>query len=360
MKETPLLKATLILFFLTLLTFVLYYSRVFLIPVVFAGLIAMLFRPLTDKLQKAKLGKIAPILICILFILAVISGFILIFYRQVVLLSNDLYLIKTKTLEKLRSIQLYIEKSTNISYTEQMNWLSHRWANILDSGDEYIRSLILGISGALAIIGIIIIYIFFFLLYRHRFKIFILKLFKKESHTKVVHIIVRVQNLIHQYLQGLLIELTLLGTLNAIGLSILGIKQAVFFGYLAGLLNIIPYIGTLLGGVFPVLMALLFKDSIWYAVGAAAILSFNQFLDNNFLTPKIVGAHVQVNPLATIMVIIIGGLIWGIPGMILFIPLLGMCKIIFDNIEPLEPFGYLLGEDKGNEVISKLSDLVEK
>ncbi|HEY8401504.1 MAG TPA: AI-2E family transporter [Cytophagaceae bacterium] len=352
MKEYPLMKATIILFFLSLLIVTLYYSRVFLIPVVFASLIAMLLRPLTEKLERVKLGKVPPILISLLIVLGIVTGIGLIFYKQVVRLSQDIVLIQAKTLEKIKKVLLAVEERTSISYAEQIEWLNHKWAGILESGDYYIRSLIFGVTEALAILGIILIYIFFFLLYRKRFKVFILKLFKKEAHSKVLHIIIRIQSLIQQYLQGLLIELTLLGTLNAIGLSILGIKQAVFFGYLAGLLNIIPYVGTLLGGVFPVLMALLFKDSIWYAVGAAAVLSFNQFIDNNFLTPKIVGSHVQVNPLATIMVIIVGGLIWGIPGMILFIPLLGICKIIFDNIEPLKPFGYLLGEDKDNEIPS--------
>lgn len=346
------MKATIILFFLSLLIVTLYYSRVFLIPVVFASLIAMLLRPLTEKLERVKLGKVPPILISLLIVLGIVTGIGLIFYKQVVRLSQDIVLIQAKTLEKIKKVLLAVEERTSISYAEQIEWLNHKWAGILESGDYYIRSLIFGVTEALAILGIILIYIFFFLLYRKRFKVFILKLFKKEAHSKVLHIIIRIQSLIQQYLQGLLIELTLLGTLNAIGLSILGIKQAVFFGYLAGLLNIIPYVGTLLGGVFPVLMALLFKDSIWYAVGAAAVLSFNQFIDNNFLTPKIVGSHVQVNPLATIMVIIVGGLIWGIPGMILFIPLLGICKIIFDNIEPLKPFGYLLGEDKDNEIPS--------
>jgi predicted PurR-regulated permease PerM len=133
--------------------------------------------------------------------------------------------------------------------------------------------------------------------------------------------------------------------MNAIGLVALGIKQAILLVFLAGFLNIIPYVGTLIGALIPIMMALLFKESMWHAFGVAVIFLFNQVIDNNITTPNVVGSHVQVNPLATIMAVITGNIIWGIPGMILFIPLLGVFKIVCDNIDQLKPIGYLLGEE---------------
>jgi predicted PurR-regulated permease PerM len=89
---------------------------------------------------------------------------------------------------------------------------------------------------------------------------------------------------------------------------------------------------------------LLTKDSIWYAVGVAGAFTVVQFLEGNFITPNIVGSKVSVNPLAAIIALILGGMLWGPAGMILSIPFTAILKVILDNIEPLEPFGFLLGE----------------
>jgi putative heme transporter len=208
-----------------------------------------------------------------------------------------------------------------------------------------IGRLILGFTGFLAGFSLIMVYTFLFLLYKGKIKKFILMLFPEDKHNKIRQIITRIQDLAQHYLVGILIELSVLGMLNSIGLLIIGIRQPFFFGYLAALLNIIPYIGVLVGSLFPITMALIFKDSIWAAIAVTGLMSFNQFIDNNFLTPKIVGSHVRINPLATIMAIVAGGLLWGIAGMILFIPLLGILKIICDHIDFMKPFGYLLGDE---------------
>lgn len=346
MKNTSLYKATALLLFTFLFFSGLVYARTFLVPVVFATLLAMLLLPLCRRFERWGIARIPSIIFCLLIVLIVITGIVLIFYSQVANFANDIELIKGKLLEKLSAVQEFIESRTDVSAKEQMDWLKERYSSLLDSSAPLIRSLLMGVSEGLVALGLIIIYIFFFLLYRERFKTFVLKLFKQESHRSVENVINRTKELILHYLTGLLIALTILGTMNAIGLVALGIRQAVFLGFLAGFLNIIPYVGTLIGSLFPIMMAILFKDSIWYAVGVAAIFAFNQFIDNNITTPNVVGSHVQVNPLATIMAIIIGGITWGIAGMILFIPLLGIFKIICDNVDELKPIGYLLGEDE--------------
>jgi predicted PurR-regulated permease PerM len=269
-------------------------------------------------------------------------------------------LVKEKLLEKLFTLQSYIESKTDISAQEQMQWIKEKYSTLEDSTGSIIRGILMGFTTGIVGFGLVVIYIFFFLLYRERFKKFILRLFPEDSHIKVEDVINRTKDLILHYLTGLLIALTILGTMNAIGLMALGIRQALFLGYLAGFLNIIPYVGTLAGSLFPIFMAILFKDSIWYAIGVAVIFSFNQFIDNNITTPNIVGSHVQVNPLATIMAIIIGGIIWGIAGMILFIPLLGIFKIICDNVQELKPIGYLLGEEETKKEPGKFLKKVKR
>lgn len=346
MKNTSLYKATAVLLFIFLFLAGIIYAKTFLIPVVFATLLAMLLLPLCRRFERWGINRIIAIIFCLLIVLLVITGIIFIFYTQIASFANDINLVEQKLTEKLSRVQDFIESKTQVSAKQQLDWVKERYSSVIDSSASVIKSFVMGLTGTLIALGLILIYIFFFLLYRERFKSFILKFFKEESHVKVEQVINNIKDLTLHYLTGLLIALTILGAMNAIGLLALGVRQAIFLGFLAGFLNIIPYVGTLIGSLFPIIMALLFKDSMWYAVGIVAIFLFNQFIDNNITTPNVVGSHVQVNPLATIMAIIVGGLVWGVAGMILFIPLLGIFKIICDNVDELKPIGYLLGEEE--------------
>jgi predicted PurR-regulated permease PerM len=155
-----------------------------------------------------------------------------------------------------------------------------------------------------------------------------------------------IQGVTKSYLSGLIIVIVILAIMNSVGLLILGVQPAIFLGILAALLNIIPYIGVLIGSLIPVAIALLTSDSIITPILVFAVFSFNQFVENNFLTPKIVGSKISVNPFATIVFILLGGMIWGVGGMILFIPLLGVLKVVFDHFEPLYPWAYLIGDSE--------------
>ena len=141
-----------------------------------------------------------------------------------------------------------------------------------------------------------------------------------------------------------MILILIIGTLDTIGLLILGIDYAFFFGFFAAFLVLIPYIGISIGSLLPILMALITKDSGWYALGVAGLFGFVQFLEGNFITPYVVGSKVCINSMAAIIALILFGNLWGIAGLILAIPLTAILKVVFDNVEALKPFGYLIGE----------------
>ena len=254
-------------------------------------------------------------------------------------------LFASRATEKFERIRNIIEDKTGITSELQLNYINNAYEKWADSSNFYVQDILMGLTEAFAIFALIIVYIFFFLLYRHKIKNFILKLFPESSHMRVSIIINHTQDMSQHYLTGLLIELGVLGTLNAAGLLLIGIKQAIFFGFLAGFLNIIPYVGVMIGSIFPIIIAFIFQDSFSAVIAVVLVMTFNQFIDNNILTPKIIGSHIQVNALATIIVIIMGGMVWGITGMILFIPLIGIIKIVCDFVIVLHPLSYLLGED---------------
>lgn len=363
MQQSLLQKLTYFILFIFFFIAGLYFAKGFLIPFIISLLLSIVLLPLNKRMEKWGIPRLVAIILSLLVVFAIITGIVFLFYTQIVNLAADLPLIQEKVIEKFGKIQSFIESQTNIPANEQMEWILLRYNDFLESSGQYIRAVLMGVSGAFAIIGLIIIYILFFLLYRERFYLFMLKLAAEANHSKIENIFSKVNSLIQHYLLGLLIELAVLGSLNAVGLLILGIRQAIFLGYLAGLLNIIPYVGSLLGSIFPIIMALVFEDSIMVAVAVLGVMLFNQFIDNNILTPKIIGSQIQLNPLMTIMGIVIGGFLWGIAGMVLFIPLLGVFKIICDNSAHLQPIGFLLGDapdPKKSNTMKKLSGFLKR
>lgn len=136
----------------------------------------------------------------------------------------------------------------------------------------------------------------------------------------------------------------IVAVLNTVGLMLMGIQYAWFFGSMASLLMLLPYIGIAIGSILPALFALATKDSALYAVGVIAWFQVVQFLEGNIITPNIVGSKVSINPLMAIIAILLGGMIFGLSGLILALPMVATLKVIFDAIPSMEPIGYLIGE----------------
>lgn len=342
----PLLKYTLLLLFIYLIVGVLYYGRSLLVPMSFAALFSMLMLPISRRLESWGVHRGIATVLCILIILLTIAGMVTLFSAQVINFAQDLPALQKQLNQKLTSLQGFIETQTHIEPERQIQYVEEQVNSLLESTGRYVSNVLATMTGTLATFGIIAIYIFFFMFYRSRFKRFFLMISPEQEHTRVKLIINQISRVTQQYLTGVLTVIGILAVLNSTGLLIIGIRQAIFFGVLAGVLNIIPYIGSFVGGLLPVIMALLTRDTLGPAIAVAGVFAFNQFLENNFLTPNIVGGKVKVNPLATIIALLIGGALWGVAGMIMFIPFLGILKIIFDNIESLRPYGYLIGEEE--------------
>jgi predicted PurR-regulated permease PerM len=325
----------------------LYYLKDLLTPILFAGFFSMLMLPLCRMLEK-RMPRGLAVMICLLLIISIMTGFSILFYSQISILTSDFPLFKAKATEIATQIQKLIESKLHISSEQQTQWLetnSSKAANIVGG---FAKSFVLGLTGGFADFILIFIYFIFFLLLRERFANFLLFIFKNRGQEKISMVVSKIQSLTRHYIVGLLTVVFLVGTMNAIGFLVLGIKQAIFLGYLRGLLNIIPYLGAIVGTIFPMLSAMVYKDE-GAVLGVVLVSIISQFIENNFFTPKIVGSHIKINPLATIMVIVMGGMLWGVEGMILFLPLLGITKILCDNVEELKPLGYLIGEDEGNK-----------
>lgn len=285
------------------------------------------------------------ILISILIALSVLMAMLYFFYSQVLSFVNDWPQLKGAMDEKWQSFQLFISEKFNVSRYEQQVWIKSKIEENASTGGVLVMGIFSATTSFLASFALIPIYIFFLSWYKDKFKEFIKLIADEDKHESTFLLVKKISTVSQKYLVGIFLDVVILSVLNSTGFMILGLQHAILFGVLASILNIIPYIGVLIGSTLPILMAFLTKDSMSVVFGVAGICLFVQFLDNNFITPYVVGSSVSINPLTAVIVLVASAMIWGIPGMVLCMPLTGMAKVLCDNIEPLKPYGYLLGEE---------------
>ncbi len=316
-----------------------------LIPFTIAVVFTFLLLPVSDKLQRWRFPKIVAILISIVLALAVFLSMIYFFYSQIVSFVNDWPVLQEALSIKWESLQKFISETFNVTQLEQQVWLKTKIQENASTGGVLVLGLFSATTSFLASFALIPIYIFFLTLYQTKFKEFVLMITKEDKKEHALMVVKKVSKVSQKYVVGIFLDVVILSVLNSAGFLILGLPHAILFGVLASMLNIIPYIGVMIGSILPITMAFLTKDAMSYPLAVAGICFFVQFLDNNFITPYVVGSSVSINPLTATLVLIASAIIWGIPGMILCMPLTGMAKVVCDNVDSLKPYGFLLGEE---------------
>lgn len=339
--------------------YILFTLRETLIPLAFSILLAILLHPVCAWLETRKVPRIGAILLSILALFTAIVILIYVVSVQIGSFAEELPRITEKAEAILDQTLTMGERYLNISRTQQVSEAQKYLINALSEGRAFLLNTLVTTTGAISTFVLIPLYIFFFLLYRDFFRMFVHKAFRKVSNEELNVLLKKIYEVIQSYLSGLFLVILIVGVLNSIGLLILGIPHAIFFGFLAGFLILIPYIGILIGSVLPALLSIVTMDSPWYAVGVIGVMSFVQFLEGNFITPNIVGSKVSVNPLAAIVALFLGGQLWGLSGLILALPVTAILKVILDAIPSLEPYGFLLGEPV-HEVAEEKAEMIRE
>ncbi len=345
-KQYPFfVKLTIGLILLILVSFIFIRAAGVLIPLFAATLFSILFFPIAEWMERFYISRLASSLISILLVFIFFSGLVYVLSHEIIGLSQDIPKMQSQAGNKITAIQSFIRSETNMSSARQIAWLRDKFYESIATGGFLIQNVLFSFTSTFILIIFIPIYMFFLLYNRDKFKVFILMVTHEDLHVKVDKIINQIQKMIQSYLSGVFIVMLIVATFNTAGLLILGIQYAVFFGILSAILNIIPYIGIFSACAMTALVAFITKESGWYTVGVVCIFLFMHLIESNILTPRIVGSKVSVNAFVAIIALLFGSMLWGIAGMILFIPMAGMVKIVCDNIDSLKPFGYLIGTE---------------
>jgi predicted PurR-regulated permease PerM len=318
-------------------------ARMLLIPFSLSMVFALLLYPFSRRLERMNLPRSISTLIAMVLVVLLVSSVVYILSIQIGRISEELPTIEAKLVDTIDEAQLFLEEQFEIDQRAQTSYLKEALATFFRSSSAFYKATFSLTAGLLNYLVVVPIALFFMLYYRSFFKDFLYRLIPRQQHDKLAKVLFDVQQVIQSYIVGLFTVIAIVAVLNTLGLYFLGIEHAVFFGLLASLLTIIPYVGVFIGSVLPIIYALITTDSLFYPLGVLAIFWGVQILEGNFITPNVVGSKVSLNPFAAIVALLIGGKVWGPAGMILFIPFMAMLKVIFDAIEPLKPYGFLLG-----------------
>lgn len=346
MQQQKLFKAAAILMVIVLIVVILVYAKPFLVPLTIAGLLSMLLLPVTKWLQRKSINKVIAVVLSILILVAFLALVIFFVSWQVSDLVSDASKIEQQVTQKYQQLQQMITDKLGIPKEKQNKMISQQKASAPGKLSTMVTGFLAGFGSLLTNFLLVLVYIFLMLYFRERIKKFVLKLVPLSEQAKTATIMDNSQQVAQKYLTGMALMIAGLWIMYGIGFSIVGVKNAIFFAILCGLFEIIPFIGNLVGTGLTILMSLIQGGDMNMVIGILITYGVVQFIQTYILEPLVVGSEVNINPMATIIGLIAGEMLWGIAGMVVAIPMLGIIKIIFDHIEPLKPYAYLIGEDK--------------
>ncbi len=324
-------------------------AKAVLIPIAFAFLIAFILFPVARKIESRGANEIVSAMLSILGLFLIIGGTLFLFSNQIIQHSEDLTDFKGKILGVFADATIFINKNIQLfpplekgELLEKIkNWINKSAGSLLSQTFSSTANIIFGLITS-------IIFTFLVLIYRNGLVRALVRFYPPEHRERAFRMFKSVQQVGQQYLFGMMVIILILGLVNSVGLLIIGIDYPFLFGFLASVLAIIPYAGTFLGAGIPILYSFISTESIWMPITIAIYFWLVQLIESNFLTPKIVGGNLKINAFTSILSIIIGASVWGIAGMIIFLPFAAMFKTVCEEYEELKPIALLIGEENYN------------
>ncbi len=333
-----------------LLFTILIFAKPILIPLSTALLISFILLPLAKKFEKWKIGRTLAAFLSIFAVILIILGVTYFFSTQIIGVVKEFTHFQDKIIGAFANVTLFINNQVGFIENLERGELFNRMKVLLTDSKVFLVSKTVS-NTATFMAGLLatIVFTFLLLIYRDGLTKAFLAFSPKDNREKVLKMFISVQQVGQKYLFGMLILTVVIGLANSLGLLIIGIDNPFLFGFLGAALAIIPYIGTTLGAVIPLIYAFVSYDSLWMAVAVAILFWAVQLISDNFLTPRIVGNSLKINALTAILSLFVGAAVWGLAGMILFLPFAAMLKVVCEEYEELKPIALIIGEKNKKE-----------
>ncbi|HTI08072.1 MAG TPA: AI-2E family transporter [Puia sp.] len=326
-----------------LLLVILYLGRHIFIPLAFACLFALLMVTPCNFIERYHIPRGLSSLMSIMAF--VLIGFLFVYFTsfQLVRLKSDWLVLAGQISAGVRHLEKWIQEKSGFGSSGAAVWIRSYTSGSLTGSSSFLNGTVTFVSGTLLYLALIPIYTFLLLYYRGLILQFFIRKFGAGHKENVLKLFSKARYVIKGYVGGLLIEMLIVASLNCTGLYFAGMKYALLLGLIVALLNLIPYLGIFMACILSLLITLQ-TDSPDTTLRVIFVLVLVHLADAYFLFPKVVGSKVKINALAALLGVMVGGMMWGIPGMFLSLPAVALLKVVFDEVEELRAWGLLLGE----------------
>ncbi len=349
-KESRSISILTILQYTVLISVILYFGKTLFIPLSISMLISFILFPICKWFERKGTGKSLAIALSLLLTTILLSAIVGLFLWQISSFTAEWQSVKMKIVEAVNQLSLFIAEQLNLSSEQQKNWMKSIADNSGGNILPFLSSTVYSLSVTFVLVILIPVFSALILYHRNLFVHVLHGIFPNEKIETIREILNETVQSYYNFIKGMLLVYLIVGTLNSIGLLILGVPHAILFGFIASILTFIPYVGIMVASLLPISVAWITFSSIWYPVGVIAIFAFVQYLEANIIFPFAVSSRLNINTLVTLVMIFIGGILWGAAGMILFIPFIGIIKMIADRTESLKTLALLLGTSEKKSI----------
>ena len=347
-------KVSLVFMGLLALLTMLYLAQAIILPILYSIIIATSLNPIVVFLISKKINHILSIVIAMSVIFLITTALLILIASQLSVFSDTYPLFVNKFYEGLKLFINWASSYFNISTYKINTMLAETKIGIINTGKSSMGSVISSMSHWIFVMVLVPVYVFMFLFYKPLLLDFFRRLFGINHLAGVNDVLTETKIIIQKYLIALVLEATIIAILNSVGLLLIGIDYAILLGVIGALLNVIPYVGGIIAVSLPAMIAITTKSSSSYLVLVLLLYIVIQFIDNHYISPKVVASKVKINALVSIIAVLCGSALWGLPGMFLSIPLTAIIKVICDHVESLKPWGFLLGDTMPTITVFKL------
>lgn len=344
-----LLQINRILLFILLVIVFLYWGAPFLIPFIFGIFFAFLMVPLCNFLERIIKNHAIASLLSTLVVFIVFGGTLFLFIAQINKFASDMPSMADKMESFIESSQNRIESITNLTFGEQEVIFEAKSGQIIEKIESFVTGFLGNVLSTVFSFFLVLVYLFLLLFYREKIFDFLMMYISDNKEDSAKDTLSKISKVVFQYLWGRAQVMTLLGIMFFITFIIFGLPYALLLTLFGAVITIIPYVGPLISGLLPILFSFLYFDSLQKILLFSIIIIVIQLVESYVLEPLILGKEVKLNALVIIVAIVLGGLIWGLAGMILFVPIFAIIKIISLNHSGLKPIGFLMGHDDKDE-----------
>ena len=328
---------------------ILYFGKTLFIPLSFSMLISFILYPVCKWMEKKGINKGIAIFLCIFGVMLFFGAVVYLLFIQVIEFSNEWQLFKIKLLETANQLSGFLVERFDISSEKQITFLKNVISNSGTQAISLLKITLYSLSESFFYLLIIPVYSILILYYRQLLVNVLYHIFPSEKKEIIREILVETIHAYYNFIKGMLLVYLIVGILNSIGLAIIGIPHPFLFGFIASILTFIPYVGIIISSLLPITVSWITFNSIWYPIGVIVVFSIVQILEAYVIFPFAVGSRLKINTLIIILVIILGGMLWGAAGMILFIPFVSIAKLIAERTEGLKTLSMLLGDGDSSD-----------